>query len=111
MSFIDTKGFLHNKQHIYEVLIENGVYKNDFVHCNHKRGVQYLRDHTFLFTWTDEDTRYLFDWAKSSNISHQTLCETIHKRSQSDSNSSSTRINFISEISLNSQMDFHMLMS
>ena len=89
------------------------VYKNDFVHCNHKqeRWVQYLRDHTFPFTSTDEDTRHLFDWAKASIISHQTLCETIHKRSQSDSNSSSTGINFVSEISLDSQMDFHMLMS
>ena len=41
----------------------------------------------------------------------QTLCETSHTCFQSDSNSSSTGINFVSEISLDSQMDFHMLMS
>ena len=50
----------------------------------HKRWVQYLRDHSYQFTWTDEDASHIFDWAKSSVISLETLRSTIYRHSHLD---------------------------
>ena len=56
-----------NKLRIRNITLQsNGT---PYAKCD--RWVQQLRDHSFHFTWTDEESYHLFNWVKSSFISYK----------------------------------------